>query len=101
MVFGATPVFSPEAVILRMFLMWQGKKEGCPFPWNGFSPDFAAMALNDSICCRQADTEAGDVAGTGKALKGLEKPAGFRHVKTDAIVGDSNDKTAIFFVPGP
>src|ERR1700738_1619901 len=56
-----------------------------------FGPDTAAVALDDALYDRQADTGACEILRTVQSLKHVEHLVGILHIEADPVVADEED----------
>ena len=57
-------------------------------PWSPFSPDPAAVAIDNSLGGGKPDSVTWKKRSIVQMLKRMKKPAVFRHVKPNAVIPD-------------
>src|SRR5271156_2910849 len=65
---------------------WQGEEKNRALTYHRIRPDGSAVALDDTLDDRQADSRSGKFRVAVQTLEGMEQLIGIRHVKTSAVV---------------
>src|SRR5437899_9609478 len=71
---------------------WNREIKGRAAVHHAFSPDPAAVAMDDASHIRQADAGALELAGRVQPLEHTEQFVGIAHVKPDAVVADKENR---------
>ena len=91
-----TPADSTEAIPLfksfqHSLLMSEREVENSAFACFAFGAHLAAVAMDDALDGRQADTGSFELLGSVQALEHAEKLSGITHIETRTIIDDTID----------
>ena len=78
----------------------QGKVEGSAVTYGAFTPDPAAMTLDDTLYCGQADPCTGEIVRFVQTLERFEEIGCHVHIKTGTIIAHKKDPFA-FILENP